>query len=89
MFIIITFILFGGIIGYFLRKKELDNIPKIIIILIWLLLFLLGVEVGSNTEIVYGLATIGKEALLITIAAILGSAVMAFLLWNHIKNSNK
>lgn len=80
---------FGGIIGYFLRKKELNNIPKIIITLIWLLLFLLGIEVGSNPEIISGLATIGKEAFIITIAAVLGSAIMAYLLWEHIKKSKK
>lgn len=89
MFIVIAFMLFGGIIGYFLRKKELGNIPKIITLLIWLLLFLLGAEVGSNSDIVDGLPTIGKEALIITTAAVLGSAAMALLLWKLIKKGKR
>ena len=89
MFIVIAFMLFGRIIGYFLRKKELGNIPKIITLLIWLLLFLLGAEVGSNSDIVAGLPTIGKEALIITTAAVLGSAAMALLLWKLIKKGKR
>lgn len=89
MFIVIAFMLFGGIIGYILRKKELGNIPKIIMILIWLLLLLLGMEVGSNPDIVSGLATIGMEALIIAIAAASGSAAMALLLWKQIKKGKK
>lgn len=89
MFIVIAFMLFGGIIGYILRKKELGNITKIIMILIWLLLLLLGMEVGSNPDIVSGLATIGMEALIIAIAAASGSAAMALLLWKQIKKGKK
>lgn len=79
----------GGITGYFLRKKRLGNISKIIIVLIWLLLLLLGMEVGSNPDIVTGLATIGLEALIIAIATTLGSAAMAFLLWKQINKGKK
>lgn len=89
MFIVIAFMIFGGIIGYILRKKELNNIPKIITVLILLLLFLLGIEVGGNPEIISGLATLGKEALIITISAVLGSALMALLLWKFIKKDKK
>lgn len=89
MFIVIAFMLLGGIIGYFLRKKELGYIPKIITILIWLLLLLLGMEVWSNPDIVSGIATIGKEALIITVAAVMGSAAMALLLWKLIKRGKR
>jgi Na+/proline symporter len=89
MFIVIAFMVLGGITGYFLQKKGLDNISKIIIALIWLLLLLLGMEVGSNPDIVTGLATIGLEALIIAIATALGSAVMAFLLWKQINKGKK
>ena len=82
--------MFSGIaIGYLIRKKELKHINKIITALIWVLLFLLGIEVGSNKEIINSLHTIGIEALAISISAILGSVIGALLLWKWIKNSNK
>jgi len=89
MFIAIGFMIFGGILGFLLRKKELRNISKIITILIWLLLFTLGLEVGVNPQIISGLTNIGVEALIITLAAVSGSAVVALLLWKYINNRRK
>lgn len=89
MFIAIGFMIFGGILGFLLRKKELRNISKIITILIWLLLFILGLEVGANPQIISGLTNIGVEALIITLAAVSGSAVAALLLWKYINNRKK
>lgn len=89
MFIAIGFMIFGGILGFLLRKKEFRNISKIITILIWLLLFILGLEVGANPQIISGLTNIGVEALIITLAAVSGSAVAALLLWKYINNRGK
>ena len=56
-------IMFAGIgIGYLLRQKSLSWINKAITALIWLLLFLLGIEVGHNEQIIRS-AT--KDSLLI------------------------
>ncbi len=84
MFIVIAFMLFGGILGFIFRKKKPTYASKAIMILICLLLLLLGIEVGMNPEIISGITTIGLEALIITIAAVIGSAVMALLLWRYI-----
>lgn len=84
MFIAIGFMVVGGGIGYLLRKKEFKHISKMITGLIWLLLFILGIEVGGNPRIVSGLAAMGVEALMITVAAVIGSAVAALLLWRQI-----
>lgn len=89
MFIAIGFMVLGGVLGFLFRKKELRNIPHIISLLICLLLFILGLEVGGNPEIISGLANIGIEALIITIAAVAGSAVAALLLWKHINKKEK
>ncbi len=89
MFIVIAFMILGTVVGYIFREKRLSNISKIITVIIWTLLFLLGVEVGTNPDIIAGLATIGIEAFIITIAAVLGSAIMALLLWRYIKKSKK
>ncbi len=89
MFIVIGFMFAGLLIGFLLRNKQLKFINKIITFLIWILLFLLGIEVGGNREIINGLHTIGIEALVITIAAVLGSAIGALLLWNWIRQQKK
>lgn len=90
MFIVIGLMFSGIFLGYILRNKELKHINKVITILIWVLLFLLGIDVGSNNEIISGLHTIGVEALIITVAAVLGSITGALLLWKWIKSgSNK
>ena len=55
MFIIIGIMLTGMLFGYLLRSKRLMWIHKIITFLIWVLLFLLGIDVGGNDIIVKGL----------------------------------
>ena len=66
MFIIIGIMLTGMLLGYLLRSKRLSWIHKIITLLIWILLFLLGIDVGGNESIIKGLHTLGLEAVIIT-----------------------
>lgn len=69
------------LLGFLLRKQKLSGIHKVITVLIWLLLFLLGIDVGGNQKIINGLHTIGMEAIAITLAAVLGSVTAAWALW--------
>lgn len=91
MFIIIGIMLTGMLIGYLLRSKRLTWIHKIITLLIWVLLFLLGIDVGGNEAIVKGLHTLGIEAAIITFAAVIGSILCAWGLWYllYIRNKRK
>ena len=91
MFIIIGIMLSGMLIGYLLRSKRLTWIHKIITFLIWLLLFLLGIDVGDNKAIMNGLHTLWLEAPTITLAAVIGSTLLAWGLWYllYIRNRNK
>lgn len=84
MFTIIGLMLTGMCLGFLLRKKKLSRIHSLITLLIWTLLFLLGIDVGSNQQIIEGLHTIGLEALIITLAAVIGSSIAAWLLWRLI-----
>ena len=59
MFIIIGIMLTGMLFGFLLRNKRLSWIHKIITLLIWVLLFLLGIDVGGNEAIIKGLHTLG------------------------------
>ena len=79
MFTVIA-IMFGGIVlGYLFReKKVLAKIGKPIHYTILLLLFLLGLSVGNNREIIMNLPLLGGQALLLASAATLGSVVAAW-----------
>lgn len=81
MFAIIGLMLAGMLLGFLLRKRNLKKIHKAITVLIWLLLFILGVEVGGNEAIIRGLHTIGLEAVILTLGGTLGSVVAAWALW--------
>lgn len=90
MFIIIGIMLTGMLFGFLLRNKRLSWIHKIITLLIWVLLFLLGIDVGGNEAIIKGLHTLGLEALIITLAAVTGSileGLRAFLDQSRVHNT--
>lgn len=86
MFILtIIALMLGGVgVGYLLRRRNTRPVGRIITILIWLLLFLLGTEVGGNPDIINGLGTLGVEAALITLFGVVGSCLAARFLWNYI-----
>ncbi len=84
MFAIIGLMLTGMLLGYLLRKRNLRKISQIITLLIWLLLFILGIEVGSNEQIIKGLHTIGMEAVILTLGGTLGSVTAAWALWKSL-----
>lgn len=71
----------GFILGYVLKNKTklilFSN--KATTLIIYLLLFLLGIGVGLNKTIVSNMATIGLQAILITFGAVLGSLVLAYI----------
>jgi uncharacterized membrane protein YbjE (DUF340 family) len=89
MFIVIALMLSGMLIGYLLRNQKMSWIHKIITFFIWLLLFLLGNEVGKDKRIIDGLYTLGLEAMVITIFTVLGSVIAAWLLWKNVTKKQK
>ena len=81
---IVMIMLCGIGTGYLLRNKKMSFIGRIITVLIWVLLFLLGIEVGSNPRIISGLQTLGLEAIALTFGGSLGSALFAWALWKYV-----
>ena len=70
MFTVIGIMFAGIAMGYLLRKIELlQKIGKPISYTIFLLLFLLGISVGANKDIVDNLATLGGQAFLLAVAS--------------------
>ena len=52
MFIVIAMMFSGIAFGYLMRRFRFTHIGKIIIFFIWVLLFVLGVEVGGNPNVI-------------------------------------
>lgn len=84
MFTVIGIMFIGIGLGYLLRRQSLSWINKAITALIWLLLFLLGIEVGQNEQIIRSLPTLGVEAFTIAIVCVLGSCIAAWGLWKYV-----
>ncbi len=81
MFIAIGLMLLGLPLGGWLQRREARWLPNTVLTLICLLLFLLGAEAGGNQEIVANFHRIGVEALTLSLFAVLGSSLGAWLLW--------
>ena len=62
---------------------------KLINYAIFLLLFLLGITIGANEDVMNNLDSIGLEALLITLAAIAGSVLCAWGVYRFFFMSTK
>jgi uncharacterized membrane protein YbjE (DUF340 family) len=74
----------GIILGYSFKNYTISFINQLINVLIWTLLFILGLEVGSNSDIIKNLKFVGIDAFVILVGAILGSVLMAWILWKSI-----
>lgn len=89
MLIVFGFLLAGVLAGYLLRRFRVKWIGKVTMVLIWILLLLLGVEVGSNRQLIESLPTLGLEAAAVAVVSLVGSCLMAMLLWKWISRSER
>jgi uncharacterized membrane protein YbjE (DUF340 family) len=90
MFIVIGLMLTGVCIGFTLREKvSFSWVGKAISVAIFALLFLLGVGVGVNEQIMNNLDTIGVDALIITLGGLIGSVALAWLLYWYLFTKGK
>ena len=85
MLIIFAVILGGILTGRLLLGRRLAFVQPLITGIIWTLLFLLGVEVGSDPAVVGGLATLGVTALALFAFSVAGSILAAWGLWLWIR----
>ncbi len=78
MFKILAIIAAGIVTGYLLRSERTTRYSsKVLNITIYVLLLSFGIGVGANKTIIENIDTIGLKALLIAIATILGSCIVA------------
>ena len=82
MISIFSFILAGIIVGYLTRRRTyIRLVSSIITLVIIFLLFVLGVAVGANKQIVEGFASIGIDAFAIATACTIGSVLTAWFVY--------
>lgn len=83
MFIFISIMAIGAIIGYSLKsKKDLSKVSTLIQIVVCLLLFILGLSVGGNKLIISNLTYYCEQAAIISVLSLVGSSVAAMLVFN-------
>ena len=82
MFKIIAIMFLGIAIGYLVRNvRGVQAVGTTTMITIVALLFVLGGEIGANEMVMRNLAGLGGEALIIAVAATLGSLVAARIIY--------
>lgn len=86
MFLVFTVLFSGVALGRLLAGRRLGFLPRLITGIIWVLLFLLGAEVGLNPEVVGGMATLGLSALIVCSFGLVGSIFASWLLWRRIRD---
>ena len=89
MFIVILFIFAGMAVGYAVRNRHTAWVSKCTTLMVWMLLLLIGMEVGADEHIMLALPTLGLEALVISALATLGSCTAAWMLWRHMRNTER
>lgn len=87
--LIVFAVLTGGIlVGRLLAGRKLSALPRLVTVIIWLLLFLLGIEVGSDPQVIHGMATLGRSAAVIFGCSVAGSIGAAWLLERSVVRRN-
>ncbi len=83
MYTIIIILVFGLLVGFFIRRKKkiIRFSDKLLMISIYLLLFLLGISIGKNSDIIGNFPRIGLKAIALTVGGILGSCVVSLFIY--------
>ena len=84
--LIILMMAMGLAAGFFLLFRRMAWVAKVVTALVWLLLLLIGVEVGGNGMIIGNLHRLGLNALIIATLATAVSVAASVLLWRNIKS---
>ena len=86
MLTIVAIMLSGMAVGFLLRKRRLRVVPHLVTVLIWALLFFLGVEVGENPQVINGISSLGLEALWLSLTGIAGTILFSWALWRWVSH---
>ena len=86
MFGVMIVMLSGVLIGYILRNIRAIPalVSKINIYIIFLLLFVMGLSVGSTPQVIQGLGTLGLLGIAISVVSIAGSVFLSWIVYRHL-----
>ena len=71
----------GGVVGFMLRKYRMVFLSIVIQLIICLLLFFLGLELGSDATLRGEMSLLGMQASVITLLSLLGSLLMSAIIY--------
>ncbi len=91
MFTVISIMFAGTVIGRLLRNTGIPGkMGRPISYTILLLLFLLGISIGTDKNITAHLATLGRQALFLSLAATTGSVLAGWAVYHMLfRNGNQ
>ena len=81
---IVAIMLCGIAVGFLFRGRRLTFVNKAVTVLIWALLFFLGVEVGQNPQVLSGISNLGLEALWLSLTGLAGTILFSWALWRWV-----
>lgn len=76
----------GALLGFVLRNKRRVSwaTERLTTWTVWLLLFMMGISVGSNHTLLSNLLNIGINAIVISVASIAGSIAAGWVLYRYL-----
>lgn len=82
----ILFLLFTGIgLGYLFRRVSiLQKVEKTISLTVFFMLFMFGLTIGSNDELVSNLAKYGYQAAILAVFGVVGSLLASYLAYRFV-----
>lgn len=89
MFTVILILWGSAAIGYVLRRHPFRAVGRLTTWSVWLLLFLMGCEVGANPDLISQLGTLGMEALILTAASFAGCMGLSWAFWGYLQKHPK
>ncbi|MCD8318339.1 MAG: lysine exporter LysO family protein [Paraprevotella sp.] len=87
MFIVLSVLWGSAVLGYLFRNRTLPGIGRLMTCCVWLLLFLMGLEVGGNHALMQAWSRLGTEAALLTVCTTLGCVLPSAWLWKRIRRT--
>lgn len=82
MFNVLILLSVGILIGYLMRNVGfLKHIDKSISATVLVMLFVFGLTIGSDTQLVSNIGRFGAQAVVLALAGVTGSLVMSYLVY--------
>lgn len=81
MWIILGILALGALLGFVFRRRNwFHHIDQTISYTIYAMLFLFGITIGQNREVISNIGEFGLQALFLAVMGILGSVLVGWML---------